>query len=366
MDKPLLSIILPSLRPSQLAQCLASIERYTRDTDYEVVVVSPFDIDPHPNVVHVKEARREGVCQATTNGYERAKGEYIILIPDYSRVTPLWAANMIAFMRPHDNEIFQGGFQRFDATGELPELTIYGKLYAPFSCIRKDKVPCVGDLFDCYYKSFYADPDLSLRVWHNGGRVETCPNSWVYYTTHCEDDVHQSSYNSYFLRDQEAFFQRWYHIYTQPGESRTFSACQGTMRRALSPELPPEECVKLYISLHRQDWETVNDILSSSSKDACIFPESLPVLYNYAMKMLPMPRSRKTTLYTVIKWLRKKGYAPPPFNARLLKESLLTHEPGWQAPIYFALRVIRFVLMIIFYFAMRFLDRSQLQVNDDK
>jgi len=358
MDKPVLSIILPSLRPSQLAQCLASIERYTGDIDYEVVVVSPFDIDPHPNVVYVKEARREGVYQAVAHGYERARGEYIILIPDDSRATPLWAANMIEFMRPHDDEIFLGSLRRFDATGELPEITIYGKLFALYFCIRRDKVARVGGLMDCYYRSFWADPDLSLRVWHNGGRVETCPEAWFYYIE-CKDDVHQSSYNSYFLRDQEAFFQRWYHICAQPGESRTFSACTRTRRRALSPELPPEECVKLYISLHQQDWKTVNDILISDSKDACIFPESLPVLYNYAMKMLPMPRSPKTTLYAVIKWLRKKGYAPSPFNGRLLKESLLTHEPGWQAPIYFALRVVRFTLIIIFYYVMRFLDRSQ-------
>ena len=54
MHMPLISIILPSLRRSELTQCLASIERYTRGIDHEVVVVSPFDVEPHPNVVHVK------------------------------------------------------------------------------------------------------------------------------------------------------------------------------------------------------------------------------------------------------------------------------------------------------------------------
>jgi len=118
MNKPLVSIVLPSLRPSQLAQCLASIHHYTVGIDYEVVVVSPFDIEPHPNVVHVKEVRSEGTYQAVASGYERAKGEYIIHIPDDCRATPLWAANMIAFMRPHDDEIFEGSFRFFDAKGE--------------------------------------------------------------------------------------------------------------------------------------------------------------------------------------------------------------------------------------------------------
>ena len=73
MNKPLVSIILPSLRPSELAECLASIHRYTVGIDYEVVVVSPFDIEPHPNVVHVKEDRSEGVYKAAANGYGEPK-----------------------------------------------------------------------------------------------------------------------------------------------------------------------------------------------------------------------------------------------------------------------------------------------------
>jgi len=218
MDKPLVSVILPSLRPFQLAQCLASIERHTGDIDYEVVVVSPFDIEPHPNVVHVKETKSEGVYKAVANGYEQAKGEYIIHIPDDCRATPHWTANMIAFMRPHNDEIFEGNFRHFDVRGERPEPGIYGKLYAPFLCIRRDKVARIGGLMDCYYKSFWGDLDLSLRVWHCGGRVETCPNAWVYHAD-CNDDVYKRSHSSYFIYDRQAFIQRWHHLYAQPGES---------------------------------------------------------------------------------------------------------------------------------------------------
>ena len=127
--KVLISVIIPSLRPLQLRQCLASIERYTADIEYEVIVVSPFDIDMSQNVVHVKESKSEGVYRAVAAGYERAKGEYIIHIPDDSRATPLWAVNMIAFMKPHDGEIFEGNFRHFDARGERPEPGFYGKLF---------------------------------------------------------------------------------------------------------------------------------------------------------------------------------------------------------------------------------------------
>lgn len=337
MGKPLVSIVLPSLRPSQLAQCLASIHHYTVGIDYEVVVVSPFDIETHPNVVHVKETRSEGIYRAVARGYERAKGEYIIHIPDDCRATPLWAANIISFMRPHDDEIFEGSFRRFNVKEERAEQGHYGKLIAPFICIRRDKVPLIGGLMDCYYKSFWADPDLSLRVWHNGGRVETCPNAWVYYPDRRVDEVYESSYNSYFTRDQEAFIQRWYHIYARPGDS--FLGRHLMKKQTLSPELPPEECTKLYFSIQRRDWKTVRNIVMSSSSDACIYPEGFPILYNFVARMLRSPIGPKKTLYSVLEWLQGKGYEPSPVDVKL-EENQFIHEGIWSGVFDVAFRVI--------------------------
>lgn len=310
MPKVLVSMIIPSLRTAQLAQCLASIERYTAGIDYEVVVISPFDIEPRPHVFHIKEAKPEGVYRAVASGYEQAKGEYIIHIPDDSRATPLWAANMIAFMRPRDGEIFEGNFRHFDARGERPEPGIYGKLYAPFLCIRRDTVDRIGGLMDCYYKRFWGDPDLSLRVWHNGGKVETCPNAWVYHAD-CNDEIYKSSYNSYFIRDREAFIQRWHHIYAQPDESFLGSQPVKTLKEPASSQLPPEACAKLYVGIRRRDWKTVRNVLMSSSSDSCTYPEGFPILYNYAVEMLRAPFTSQKTLYVVLQWLRGKGYVPP-------------------------------------------------------
>lgn len=309
MGNPVVSVILPSLRLSQLVQCLTSIERYTVDINYEVVVVSPFDIEPRPNVVHVKEPRAEGIYKAVARGYEQAKGEYTIHIPDDSRATPHWAANMIAFMRPHDNKIFEGNFRHFDAEGERPEPGYYRKLFAPFLCIRKDRVDRVGGLMDCYYDSFFGDADLSLRVWYHGGKVETCPNAWVYHADY-SDNTHKSSYNRYFVRDREAFIRRWHHIYARPGESKDFYASQPIERQTLSPDLPPEKCVKLYISMQRRDWKTIKKVLMSDNRDDCIYPEGFPILYNRVVEMMRAPLSPKRTLYSILEWLREKGYAP--------------------------------------------------------
>jgi MoaA/NifB/PqqE/SkfB family radical SAM enzyme len=41
---PSLSILIPSLREAQLKRCLERIEAHTKDVDYEVVVISPFEV----------------------------------------------------------------------------------------------------------------------------------------------------------------------------------------------------------------------------------------------------------------------------------------------------------------------------------
>ncbi|MDO8568157.1 MAG: radical SAM protein [Dehalococcoidales bacterium] len=308
-DAPLLSIILPSLRSVQLAQCLDSIKHYTQGIAYEVIVISPLDFGPQPDVVFIKESKAEGIYNAVAAGYERARGEYIIHIPDDVRATPLWAASMISFMRPHDNEIFEGNFRHFGATGERPEPGYYGKLFAPFLCVRRDKVERIGGLMDRAYYSFFGDADLSLRVWHQGGRVATAPDAWIYHAD-CSDDVHQTSSNSYFSRDREVFILRWHTIFARPDDTMDFYASTPIARPTVPPKLPPEQSVKLYVSLKRRDWKTVKNVLASTDRDAAIYPESLPALHDLIVEMRRQPRTRQQTLDSVMEWVRARGYAP--------------------------------------------------------
>jgi len=327
MSGPVVSILLATLRPTQAERCLESIHRYTRDIEYEVVVVSTFVVATHPNVVHVRETKREGMYRAIALGLKQAKGEYIIQIADDCRATPKWAANMVAFMRPHDSEIFEGSFRHFDVRGERAEQGHYGKPIAPFICIRRDVIPEVGGLMDLYYQTFFGDPDLSLRVWHAGGRVETCPNAWVYHCD-CDDELYEYRYNSYFNRDLEAFIRRWYHIYGRPGD--TPLGHESPLRKqTLSPELPPEECTKLYVSIQRRDWKTVKNIIMSNSSDACIYPEGFPTLHSLVMQMLRWPLNPKKTLYSVLEWLCENGYAPAASTLRL-EQSMSLRKRIWR------------------------------------
>lgn len=216
-------MLLPSLRPMQAKECIGSIHNYSKSLDYyEIIVVSPFDIPYHPNVVHIKENKSEGVGKAIATGFDRAQGEYIMHINDHCRaVTSL--KHMVDCMRPHDNEIFLGRFFAIDVPSlgmmqnneiEFFErdhtIMVFGRVFAQLMCMRKDKAEEIGGFFDYpYYKAWYLDPDLSLRVWKAGGRVETCNNARVLVLPEPEGDTVVPQNRKYYNEDSEAFRKRW-------------------------------------------------------------------------------------------------------------------------------------------------------------
>ena len=99
------SIVIASIRRLQLDHCLESIRRHTQGINYEIVVVSPFDIEADSRLVHIREDEPRGYYNAVTKGYEAATGKYIIHIADDCRATPGWATNMISFMRPYKESL---------------------------------------------------------------------------------------------------------------------------------------------------------------------------------------------------------------------------------------------------------------------
>ncbi len=305
MNNHLVSILIGSIRPRLLNICLESIRRHTSDIDYEVVIVSPFEIEANPKMVHIKE-KPGGYYKAIADGFEATRGNYIIHIADDCRATPKWAANMIAFMKPHDNEIFEGSFRHFDVRGERPEQGHYGKLIAPFICIRKDNALRVGGLIDSSYQRFFGDPDLSLRVWQQHGKVETCPNAWIY---HCDfdDDQYVKAYNKYFTKDRETFISRWYHVFGRQGDT-PLGHEQPLGKLHPDEVLPPEQCTKVYISLRKKDWETVRNIIGSEEGE--VYPEGLPWLYELVKAMVRTYYYQKKLLYAVLEWMGGKGSEP--------------------------------------------------------
>lgn len=203
-----LSIIIPSLRTYRLKECLAFIHANTANVDYEVVVVGNAFPDhcPPVSLKFVYEEIPRGVVNAVNAGFAVSDGEYVCTLSDEALVRQNWASNMLRFLAGFDGDV-----QGCPKVVPPSPFHYFNKIFAPFPFMRRDLIEKVGGLFDQEYRSFYADPDLSMRVYANGGTVAVCEASVVYHPF-INDALHQKSVQLYADQDRATFIKRWGHL----------------------------------------------------------------------------------------------------------------------------------------------------------
>lgn len=203
-----ISILLPSLRPEAAARVVKDFSLTNSAADYEIIVVSPFKVNGE-KVVHIFEKERRGVMFAMNQAYKVATGEYIVGWSDDALPENDCLEHIVDFVQSHDG-LFIAGFRLRNIKGkELEQWNIYGKLHACWFCVPRKTLDAVGGLFDPAYKNFWADPDLSMRVWDQEGEVGLCPNAWIT-VAQIDDKVKADNLNSSFDADAAFFFDRWH------------------------------------------------------------------------------------------------------------------------------------------------------------
>ena len=202
----MISITLPSLRPKTVSK---RIKEFASEKDYEIIVVSPFYVK---DAVYIYQDPI-GCVAAHALAYEHSKGDYIAFWADDTAPTPGCLSSMVDFVRGKGLRI--GSFRVKDRRGrELAQWSVNGKLYAGFGCASRETFEKVG-YFDPIYRSYFADPDLSMKVWQSGGRVEVCPSAWVI-TEGISDTVSVENNKRYFERDRKTFVSQWGEFKNEP------------------------------------------------------------------------------------------------------------------------------------------------------
>lgn len=204
---PEVSIILPSLRPTAVLQRIKEFSITNRDSDYEIVVVSPFTIK-EDRVVHIYEEEQLGSTFANNTAYENSSGEYIVWWADDVYPTTNCLSNMLRFVKSK-RDPFIGSFRLRRGGREKSQWIVYGKLYACLGCASRNTLKLIGGFFDPIFKHYWVDPDMCLRTWEKGGRVEICPDAWVE-DENIIDEVRENSWNKYFATDTQTFLNRWH------------------------------------------------------------------------------------------------------------------------------------------------------------
>ena len=200
MAEPLVSIVVPTYRrPVALRVCLESI-RATVKLPHEVIAVAVADDQPtlevlkSANVRLVIQPTRGGAVQAMNLGFRAARGAYLMQINDDCRLLPHSVANAVRFLEAPANSsiglaaFFHNSPVRRNVHAQIQVEGIWyfvchvrGLCYANFGLARRSLYAQL-DYFDERYFMYGADPDFSLKVWHQAQlRVEPCPGALVHH-----------------------------------------------------------------------------------------------------------------------------------------------------------------------------------------
>ena len=225
--EPKVSIIVPTYRRvDHLARCLKSIES-TVKLPHEVIGVAVKDdqatidaIATHPAVKWVIQPTRGGAVQAMNLGFRAARGEYLIQINDDCELLPHSIANAVRFLEApansligqaaffHDSPVKRNVFTQIQVENIWYFVGhVRGLCYANFGLARRSLHERL-DYFDERFFMYGADPDFSLKVWHEAKLgVVPCPGALIH---HAElNDERGERERAAQAADNEKLFAKW-------------------------------------------------------------------------------------------------------------------------------------------------------------
>lgn len=226
MSEPTVSIVVPTYqRPQYLDHCLKSIEK-TVDIPHEVLCVhvandrNSTEIISQHGARPIEQPTRGGAVQAMNLGFRAATGTYMIQINDDCELLPYSIENAIRFLEApnhehiglaaffHDSPVRRNIYQQIDVEDiRYVVCHVRGLCFANFGLARRSLYEQLG-YFDERYFMYGADPDFSLRVWHEARLVVApCPGALIH---HIElDDERGAAERAAQRTDNEKLFEKW-------------------------------------------------------------------------------------------------------------------------------------------------------------
>jgi GT2 family glycosyltransferase len=194
-----LSIVIPTVNRAELLDRNLAALRDGVACSHEIIVVDGASDDETPNVLKhakeylgdrltvIREKQREGFVRAANKGFQAAVGRNLMWLNDDSIPAAGALDEAVAQIDVADaNVAFLAMFHHWHSTKNIAYETVHngrfyrlchvrGTLYANFPIGRRVTFEKLG-WFDERYFLYAADPDLSLKAWHAGMRVEPAYN----------------------------------------------------------------------------------------------------------------------------------------------------------------------------------------------
>lgn len=210
--------------------CLQSIAR-TVTLPHEVIVVH-VRCDEESKVIAerrgamiIAQPSRAGCVNAINLGFKAARGEYLLQMNDDCELLPHSVANAVRFMEApanggpggvgqaaffHDSPVTRNVHQQIQLDGRwFFVCQVRGLCYANFGLIRRSLCERLGWLDERYFM-YGADPDLSLKVWHEAKmRVEPCPGALIHHAEMQDERAKSERGGAQEAEDNRKFFAKW-------------------------------------------------------------------------------------------------------------------------------------------------------------
>jgi hypothetical protein len=201
--KPVISVLLPTIRPEKIEARLAELQDGDVGVPVEIVVVADFASPTNHSPWYVR--KRGGVIDAIDFAYRVSRGDYVFVTNDETTVRSetlrvLYAA---AQTRP--------GYILSPRHWPPYNFVYYGKKFLPYPFVHRSVVEQLGSLFDPAYKGFYADPDFCLRAHAAGVPMEEIDTEIRHYNDIRRQD-HVEAVSTYLEKDRALFRSRWDHL----------------------------------------------------------------------------------------------------------------------------------------------------------
>lgn len=164
-------------------RCLESVLATTNPDETEVILTDNGSTDgtreffqPHPGIAYVRNEKNEGFIEPNRKAFERAKGEFFILLNNDTVVPPGWLEKLEAPFRQFPTAALSGPDQGCSELGPDFHGRVGQKEYLEGACLccRVSVIRKVG-LFSPELSGAYGeDSDLSLRCREQGYTLHWC------------------------------------------------------------------------------------------------------------------------------------------------------------------------------------------------
>jgi GT2 family glycosyltransferase len=272
-----LSIVIPTCNRAELLR--AGLNRICEDVrcSNEIIVVDGASDDGTSEVLEhfaktlgqrmtiIRETRREGFVRAANKGFRAARGRNMIWLNDDARALP---GTLDEAVRQIDAALCDVGFLAmfhrfagerniaFETThdGKIFRLChVRGTLYANFPIGRRETYEKLG-YFDERFYFLGADPDLSLKAWNAGLRIEPAQRCYIDHDEHADERRAEDSARG--REDNRKLFAKWDLPEKNPLRNDFEPACPCTLR-GLRPESAK---VSFLISTHNRKTALLNTL----------------------------------------------------------------------------------------------------------